>query len=82
MSYIELTKYIVSSIVENKDSVNVKEFENDDDLILIKVFVDSEDIGKVIGRQGKSANAIRTLVQASVHSNYRKVKIDFQAYED
>lgn len=63
--------------------LTVKEFEvEEDDSILLNVFVDSNDIGAVIGKQGKTANAIRTLVRASMHGNYKKIKIEFQSYED
>ncbi len=82
MNYIELTYFLVSSIVDKAEDVNVKEFETDEDFILVKVFVDSSDVGRVVGKQGKTANAIRTLVQASMHSNYQRIKIDFQSYED
>ncbi len=83
MGYVELTEFLVSSIVENKDTFTVKEFEGlEDDSILLNVFVDSNDIGAVIGKQGKTANAIRTLVRASMHGNYKKIKIEFQSYDD
>lgn len=83
MNYIQLTEFLVSSIIENKEMLTVKEFEvEEDDSILLNVFVDSNDIGAVIGKQGKTANAIRTLVRASMHGNYKKIKIEFQSYED
>ncbi len=83
MSYLELTKYLVSSVIENEDTLTVKEFEGtEDDSILLNVFVDSSDIGAVIGKQGKTANAIRTLVRASMHGDYKKIKIEFQSYDE
>ena len=66
MSLVELTKEIVTNLVTNKESVEVKEFESDEEnTILIQVMVDASDIGKVIGKEGKCAKALRTLVQAS-----------------
>lgn len=66
MSLVELTEFIVKSLVTNKDDVSVKEFEStNENEIVIQVMVNEEDMGKVIGKGGKIANSIRTLVQAS-----------------
>ncbi len=81
MKYIELTEFLVSSVIENRELFSVKETEIDDECISLVVYVSSEDIGRVIGRQGKTANAIRTIVQASLYEDFRKVRIDFQSYE-
>ena len=80
MDLVKLTEEIVKSLVSNSDNVSVKEFPTEEeDVILIQVMVDEDDIGKVIGREGRTANAIRTLVQASstLHDNkYVKIDID------
>lgn len=78
MDLVELTEYIVKSIVVNKESVSVKEFETDEDnTTLIQVLVDSDDIGRVIGKQRRMANSIRTLVQASSSlQNRGRVRIE------
>ena len=66
MTLVELTERIVKNIVKDEDAVSVKEFPSDNDNeIIIEVLVSSSDIGRVIGKNGKVANAIRTLVQAS-----------------
>ena len=82
MSLVELTEFLVKSIVTNQENVSVKEFEsNDENEILIQVLVDSEDMGKVIGKGGKLANAIRTLVQASSYTKENKrVKINIDSF--
>lgn len=51
--------------------VRVKAFEDDEDKVVIEVLVSQEDMGRVIGRKGAIANAIRTIVQASsyIHDN-------------
>ena len=51
--------------------VRVKAFEDDEDKVVIEVLVSQEDMGRVIGRKGVIANAIRTIVQASsyIHEN-------------
>lgn len=81
MELVELTEKIVKSLVEDEDSVSVKEFETDDDSMLIQVLVSESDMGRVIGRSGRIANAIRTLVQASSSlKDNRYVKIDIDKF--
>ena len=50
MNLVELTEYLVKSLVKDSDSVSVKEFETEDDSVLIQVLVDSSVIGSVIGK--------------------------------
>ncbi len=80
MNLIELTEEIVKALVVNKDSVSVKEFETEEEnVMLIQVMVDDSDMGRVIGKEGRTANAIRTLVQASsslTDNKYVKIDID------
>lgn len=81
MNLIELTEYLVKSLVKDADSVSVKQFETEDDSILIQVLVDSNLIGSIIGKGGKIANAIRTIVQASSYMNGNKrVKINIDSF--
>lgn len=73
---VELVEYIAKSLVDNKDAVEVTaDIKGRNQTIYLKV--DPEDLGKVIGRQGKIANAIRAIVKsASTGSAYRcSVKI-------
>lgn len=80
MDLVSLTEEIVKSLVINTDAVSVKEFPTEEEnVMLIQVIVDSEDMGRVIGREGRTANAIRTLVQASSalkDNKYIKIDID------
>ena len=82
MDLVELTKEIVMALATDKESVSVKEFETDEDnTILIQVMVAEEDIGRIIGREGKISNAIRTLVQASSYlKDNKKVKINIDKF--
>ena len=82
MDLIVLTEQIVKSLALHKDSVSVKEFPTDEENeILIQVMIDSEDMGRVIGKSGRCANAIRTLVQASSYlSDNKKVKINIDSF--
>lgn len=82
MDYILLTKTIVEQLVQNKDAVSVKEYETDEENVtLIEVMVDSEDLGTVIGRGGKTIMSIRHLVQAaSTLNGGNKIKINVDSY--
>lgn len=82
MSLVELTEFIIKSLVVNKDNVSVKEFESDEvNTVLIQVLVDNEDMGRVIGKGGKLANAVRTLVQASSYmKDNKKVRINIDSF--
>ncbi len=82
MDYILLTKTIVEQLVQNKDAVSVKEYETDEENVtLIEVMVDSEDLGTVIGRGGKTIMSIRHLVQAaSTLNGGNKIRINVDSY--
>ena len=80
MTLVELTEMIVKSLVSDPDSISVKEFPNDDEII-IEVVVKEEDMGSVIGREGKIANSIRTVVQArSYLKDNKRVKINISSF--
>ena len=80
MTLVELTEKIIKNIVKDEVAVSVKEFPSENDKeIIIEVLVSDSDIGRVIGKNGRTANAIRTLVQASSalkDSKYVKINID------
>ena len=82
MDLVELTESIIKSLVLDTEAVSVKEFPTDEEnVILIQVMVSDADMGRVIGRNGRTANAIRTLVQASSSLNDNKyVKIDIDKF--
>ncbi len=81
MDLVSLTEKIVKSLVKDEESVSVKEFETDDDTMLIQVLVSEDDMGRVIGKSGRTANALRTLVQASSSlQDNRYVKIDIDKF--
>ena len=80
MNLVELTEFLVKSVVDDPDMVSVKQFEDDEEYITIQVLVDDSVIGSVIGKNGIIANAIRTIVQASAYANgLRKVKINIDS---
>ena len=79
---VEMTEYLVKSLVSDKDAVTVKEFPSEDEKeMIIEVLVSSDDMGKVIGKNGKIANAIRVLVQANSYlQDNKKVKINIESF--
>ena len=82
MKLVELTEIIVKELLKDKDSVSVKEFpsENENE-ITIQIMVSEDEIGRVIGKQGKIANALRVVVQASSYTNENKrVNINIDSY--
>jgi predicted RNA-binding protein YlqC (UPF0109 family) len=69
----ELVEFMAKSLVENPDSVIVKEVEEDDSIVL-KLTVAPDDMGKIIGKQGRIAKAIRTVIKAvAVKQNKRVI---------
>ena len=60
----EFVEFIVKNIVDNPESVKVEEIVPNDHTIEFKLKVDNSDLGKVIGKQGRNVNAMRTLITA------------------
>jgi uncharacterized protein len=61
---VEIVEYLARRLVDDPDAVRVQEVERDGDTI-IELYVAKDDVGKVIGRQGRIARALRTIVRAS-----------------
>jgi predicted RNA-binding protein YlqC (UPF0109 family) len=61
---VEIVEFIVRRLVDEPDAVRVEEIERDGDTVL-QLHVAKDDVGKVIGRQGRLARALRTIVRAS-----------------
>lgn len=71
----ELVRFIVENLVDNKDNVEVRS-EEVDGILVINIIADKSEIGKVIGKQGRIAKAIRTLVKAGSGKNSQKVSVE------
>ena len=71
----ELVEFIAKSLVDNPDQVTVSEVE-DDEVVILKLKVAQDDMGKVIGKQGRIANAIRTVVKASAVKQNKRVVVE------
>jgi hypothetical protein len=77
----ELVEYLVRSIVESPDEVQVEEFEDEGELVL-EVKVADEDLGRVIGREGRVAKAIRTIARAAGARDDRRISVDIVEDDD
>lgn len=71
----ELVLFIAKSLVDKPDAVKV-EMHEDDDAFVIELSVDPSDVGKVIGKQGRIAKAIRTIVKAASVDAEKKYVVD------
>ncbi|WMJ76291.1 MULTISPECIES: KH domain-containing protein [unclassified Sedimentibacter] len=71
----ELVEYIAKSLVDNPDLVEVNEIEGSQSLI-IELRVAPDDMGKVIGKQGRIAKAIRTVVKAAATKENKRVIVE------
>ena len=71
----ELVLFIARSLVDKPDTVKV-EMHEDDDAFVIELSVDPSDVGKVIGKQGRIAKAIRTIVKAASVDAEKKYVVD------
>jgi len=77
----DLVEYLVRSIVDEPDEVQVEEFDEGDELIL-EVKVAQPDLGRVIGREGRVAKAIRTVARAAGSREDRRVSVDIVEDDD
>jgi predicted RNA-binding protein YlqC (UPF0109 family) len=72
---VELLAYLARELVDDPEAVRV-ETEERDDAVVLYLHVAPEDVGKVIGRQGRIARALRTLVRASAVRDDRRVLLE------
>lgn len=72
----ELLEYLARGLVEHPDEVRVTEVEEDGGTLVLELSVDQDDYGSVIGRGGRTANALRTVVKAAAVREQRRVFVD------
>ncbi|ADZ84012.1 KH domain-containing protein [Cellulosilyticum sp. ST5] len=71
----DLLRMIATELVDNKEQVSVSQVEEEDKIIL-QLKVAPEDMGKVIGKQGRIAKSIRTIIKATTAQSSKKVVVD------
>lgn len=72
----ELLAYLAKELVDDPDAVEVDEYEEDDGTLVLELSVAEDDYGKVIGRGGRTANALRVVVKAAAVREDRRVLVD------
>jgi predicted RNA-binding protein YlqC (UPF0109 family) len=72
----DLVEYLAKALVDRPDEVTVEEFEEDDGTIVFELTVAEDEVGKVIGRNGRTVNALRTVIRASAVRHNRRVLVD------
>ena len=71
----ELIRYIATALVDHPDQIQIKETEQDE-TIIIELTVAKEDLGKVIGKQGRTARAMRSLLSAAVGKVNKRSRLE------
>ncbi len=72
----ELLEYLAEGLVDDPEDVSVEQFEEDDGTIVLELCVGDGDYGRVIGRGGRTAQALRTVVKAAATGEGRRVLVD------
>ena len=72
----ELLEYLARALVSEPDAVEVDEFEEEDGTVVLELSVADDDYGQVIGRGGRTAAALRTVVKAAAVKENRRVLVD------
>ena len=71
-----LLEYLAEGLVDDPDAVSVEQFEENDGTIVLELCVGEEDYGRVIGRGGRTAHALRTVVKAAAAGEDSHVLVD------
>ena len=80
MDLIEFSELIVKKLVKEPDLVKVQQFEDDEETV-IEIVVAEDDMGRVIGKKGKIANSIKSLIQAKAYNDgNKKVKVNIDSF--
>jgi uncharacterized protein len=72
----DLLLYLARALVDHPESVKVETFEEDDGTIVLELTVADDDYGQVIGRGGRTAQALRAVVKAAAVKDNRRVLVD------
>jgi hypothetical protein len=72
----DLLEFLARGLVDEPDEVEIEEFEEDDGTLVLEISVADDDYGKIIGRGGRTANALRMVIKASAARANRRVLVD------
>ncbi len=78
---ITFTENLIKSLVKEPDMVKVQEFMGDDETIQLEIIVQNDDMGMVIGRNGKMISALRVLIQAAAYNmGLQRIRINVDSF--
>ena len=72
----ELLEYLARALVDDPDAVKIERFDEDDGSVVLELSVGEDDYGKVIGRGGRTAHALRTVLKAAAVKEQCRVFVD------
>ena len=72
----DLIEYLARALVDDPDAVRVESYEDEDGTVVYELHVAEDDVGKVIGRSGRTVNALRAVVRAAAMREGRRVLVD------
>jgi len=81
INYEKLVYELVKPLTAYPEDIVVKTFSEEDNVIRLHVIVHKDDLGRVIGRQGRVANAIRTIAYAAAARQHKKLEIEMESFE-
>ena len=80
VNYEKLIKDLVNPLVIHPGDIMVKKFSEDEEMLTIQVIVNQEDLGRVIGKNGRIANAIRTIAYAAASREGKRITINIDSF--
>jgi uncharacterized protein len=75
VAFKDLVEYLVKSLADHPQEVVLTERE-EEDMVILELKISTEDLGRIIGKNGNTINAIRTVIQTAASSSKKKVKLD------
>ena len=79
--YKDLLEYLVKNLVTNPDKVVVREEQKEDSKLMLHLSVDSSDMGRIIGKGGKIATSVKTLIQAKAYNDgIKRVRVNIDSF--
>ena len=81
MNLVEFTEKLIKGIVREEEMVKVQQFTKDEENVILEILVQESDMGVVIGRGGKMATSLRTIIQAYAYiHNIKRVNINIDSF--
>lgn len=80
VNYEKLIEELVKPLVVHPEDLMVKKFSEEDEMLTMQVIVHEDDLGRVIGKNGRIANAIRTICYASASREGKKITINIDSF--